>query len=253
MGFNMRLIAIVQARMSSERLPGKVLMPFVGKPVLSHIVERLSYCKRIDQIIVATSDQESDNPIHDFCDLNNINCYRGNLNDVLDRYYCAAKAYKADAVLRITGDCPVIDPVIVDAVITGFMCGEFDCYGLGGDFPDGLDCTVYSFSAIENAWRNAELNSEREHVGPYIENNPQLFKNGSLKIFKGLSNHRWTLDEKNDYELLENIFNALYSDEAPFLSSDILDYLKSNPKISKINSHILRNEGYIESLKKDKI
>lgn len=249
----MRLVAIVQARMSSKRLPGKVLMPFIGKPALLHIVERLSYCKGIHKIIIATSDQESDNPIHDFCDQNDISCYRGNLNDVLDRYYCAAKEYKADAILRVTGDCPVIDPVIVDAVITGFICGEYDCYGLGGDFPDGLDCTVYSFNAIERAWKNAKLKSDREHVGPYIENNPKLFRNGALKIFKGLSNHRWTLDEESDYELLKCIFNKLYNFKSPFLTGDILEYLKSNPEISKINSNIIRNSGYIESLKKDKI
>ena len=202
----MKVVAIIQARMSSSRLPGKVLMPLANKPVLAHIVERLSYCKMIDKIVVATTNEVSDDLVADYCEYNNIDCYRGSLEDVLDRYYQTAKIHHADPIVRITGDCPVIDPVVVDAVITGYLSGEYDCYGLGGEFPDGLDCTVFSFSAIEKAWKEAKLQSEREHVGPYIENNPHLFRNGALELFQGLSQQRWTLDELNDYELLSKIF-----------------------------------------------
>ena len=249
----MKVVAIIQARMSSSRLPGKVLMPLANKPVLAHIVERLSYCKMIDKIVVATTNEVSDDLVADYCEYNNIDCYRGSLEDVLDRYYQTAKIHHADPIVRITGDCPVIDPVVVDAVITGYLSGEYDCYGLGGEFPDGLDCTVFSFSAIEKAWKEAKLQSEREHVGPYIENNPHLFRNGALELFQGLSQQRWTLDELNDYELLSKIFNELYRLDSPFLTHEILQFIQNNPELLAINEQIVRNEGYLKSLQEDKI
>jgi len=248
-----KVVAIIQARMSSSRLPGKVLMPLANKPVLAHIVERLSYCKMIEKIVVATTDEVSDDLVADYCANNNIDCYRGSLEDVLDRYYQTAKIHHADPIVRITGDCPVIDPVVVDAVITGYLSGEYDCYGLGGEFPDGLDCTVFSFSAIEKAWKEAKLQSEREHVGPYIENNPNLFKNGALELFQGLTQHRWTLDEPNDYKLLSKIFDELYRPDTPFLTHEILQFIQNNPELSVINSKIVRNEGYLKSLQEDKV
>jgi len=251
--FIVKVVAIIQARMSSSRLPGKVLMPLANKPVLAHIVERLSYCKMIDKIVVATTNEVSDDLVADYCDNNNIDCYRGSLEDVLDRYYQTAKIHHANPIVRITGDCPVIDPVVVDAVITGYLSGEYDCYGLGGEFPDGLDCTVFSFSAIEKAWKEAKLQSEREHVGPYIENNPHLFRNGALELFQGLSQQRWTLDELNDYELLSKIFNELYRLDSPFLTHEILQFIQNNPELLAINEQIVRNEGYLKSLQEDKI
>tara|TARA_B100000787_G_C16164879_1_gene283349 strand:+ start:685 stop:1440 length:756 start_codon:yes stop_codon:yes gene_type:complete len=249
----MKVVAIIQARMSSSRLPGKVLMPLSNKPVLEHVVERLSYCKLIEKIVVATSTNTEDNQIFDYCTNNNIECYRGSLKDVLDRYYQAAKIHHADPIVRITADCPVIDPLVVDAVITGYLSGGYDLYGLGGDFPDGLDCTVFSFSAIEKAWKQSTLKSEREHVGPYIENNPHIFKNGSIKLFRGLSYLRWTLDEPNDYELLSIIFSKLYRDDSPFLTHEILQLIQNNPELSAINEQIVRNEGYLKSLQEDNI
>ena len=249
----MKVVAIIQARMSSSRLPGKVLMPLSNKPVLAHIVERLSYCKLIEKIVVATSTNTEDNQIFDYCRNNNIECYRGNLEDVLDRYYHAAKIHHADPIVRITADCPVIDPLVVDAAITGYLSGAYDLYSLGGEFPDGLDCTIFSFSAIEKAWKQAELKSEREHVGPYIENNPHIFKNGSLELFKGLSDLRWTLDEPNDYELLSIIFDKLYRVDSPFLTHEILQLIQNNPELSAINEKIIRNEGYLKSLQEDNI
>jgi len=242
------VVAIIQARMSSSRLPGKVLKPLAGMPVLGHVVERLSYCRMVDNIVVATSLEASDDLIEDYCKKINVNVFRGSLDDVLDRYYQAAKIYQADPVVRITADCPAIDPVVVDAVITGFLAGNYDLYGLGGEFPDGLDCSVFSFSAIERAWKEARLKSEREHVGPYIENNPDLFKNGALKLFHGLSNQRWTLDEASDYELLTKIFEKLYRKNSPFMTHEVLNLLKADSSLYSINNGIVRNEGYIKSL-----
>jgi spore coat polysaccharide biosynthesis protein SpsF (cytidylyltransferase family) len=247
----MTVIAIIQARMSSTRLPGKVLLPLVNKPVLAHVVERLAYSRLIEKIVVATSVDSTDNPIFEFCCKKNVSCFRGSLEDVLDRYYQTATQFDASAVVRITADCPVIDPVVVDAVITGFLSGNYDLYGLDGEFPDGLDCAVFSMLALKQAWLNAQLKSEREHVGPYLKNNPHHFQNGSLKIFKGLQHHRWTLDEPEDYLLLTEIFETLYNADSPFLTHDVLQLIQKKPELLTLNQAIIRNEGYLKSIQND--
>ena len=247
----MNTVAIVQARMGSSRLPGKVLLHLAGKPELWHVLNRLSYCSRLDSIVVATTTKEEDNQIEDFCNDSGLSCFRGSEEDLLDRYYQTAKKFDADPIVRITGDCPVIDPVIVDEVIDGFLNGEYDVYGLGGEFPDGLDCTVYSFSAIENAWQYATLHSEREHVGPYLNKHPEKYRLGEYKIFKGLNHHRWTLDEEEDYRFLKEIFNRLYKPDNLFHTQDILDLLEREPELMEINRGIIRNEGYLKSLVED--
>ena len=244
----MKVVAIIQARMSSKRLRGKVLMQLAGIPVLEHVVQRVSYCKTINQVVVATSSDISDDDIETWCIDHKVECFRGNLSDVLDRFYQAAKYYQAEAIVRITADCPVIDPAIVDEVVEGYQVGSFEFYGLAGEFPDGLDCTVFSFSAIERAWNEAALPSEREHVGPYIEKNPEIFKSGALVKFKRMSHHRWTLDEPDDFKLLSFIFNELYEKGSIFYTHQIIKLLEINPEISNINSNIIRNEGYQNSL-----
>lgn len=244
----MNVTAIIQARMSSSRLPSKVLLPLVGKPVLEHVVERIRACKEISRVVVATSTDQTDNAIEQWCQSAAIDCYRGSLNDVLDRYYQAAKLYHADVVVRITADCPAVDPTIVDEVINGFFQGQYDYYGLSGEFPDGLDCTVFAFTALERAWREAKLSSEREHVGPYMEKNPELFRTGGMKKFIGLSHHRWTLDEPRDYEFLQAVFARLYRENSHFLAEDVLSLLEHEPELLGINSDIIRNEGYLKSL-----
>jgi spore coat polysaccharide biosynthesis protein SpsF len=246
------IVAVIQARMSSSRLPGKVLMPLAGKLVLEHVVNRIKACKTISQVVVATSTDQTDDAIQSWCDKTSVSCYRGSLEDVLDRYYQSAKIYQTDAVVRITADCPVIDPTIVDEVVKEFLAGGYEYYGLSGEFPDGLDCTVFAFSALERAWREAKLPSEREHVGPYIENHPELFKSGGLNKFTGLSHHRWTLDEPRDYDFLQAVFAALYREESPFLASEVLTLLENKPELMDFNSDIIRNEGYLKSLMEDK-
>lgn len=247
----MKIVAIIQARMSSSRLPGKVLMDLSGKPVLEHIINRLRTCNHIHEMVVATSTENSDNPIEEFCIENNVNFYRGSLNDVLDRFYQASKKYDADGILRITADCPVVDPEIVDIIISSFLETQCDLCGLSGEFPDGLDCSVFSFKAIEKAWNEAKLASEREHVGPYIEKNPDIFKIVPVKIFDNLGHLRWTLDTQEDYLLLKEIYNKLYKEKKIFLTQDILDMLQKNPYLTSINDKIIRNEGYLKSLEND--
>jgi spore coat polysaccharide biosynthesis protein SpsF len=244
----MKVVAIIQARMSSTRLPGKVLMPLAGKPVLAHVVQRSQACRQVDEVVVATSADSSDDALEQWCAHNQVHCYRGSLNDVLDRYYQAAKLHGADAIVRITADCPAIDSHTVDEVIQGFIQGGFEFYGLSGEFPDGLDCTVFSFRAIEKAWQEAKLPSEREHVGPYIEKNPLLFKNGGLKKYTGLSHMRWTLDEPRDYEFLCQVFDQLAHQDKLFTAEDVLALLNEQPELQGINQTIVRNEGYLKSL-----
>lgn len=248
----MNVVAIIQARMSSTRLPGKVLMELAGMPVLEHVVSRIESCKTVQKVVVATSTDESDDAIERWCESLGVACYRGSLNDVLDRYYQAAIQSNADAIVRITADCPAIDPTIVDEVVSAYLAGGYEFFGLSGDFPDGLDCTVFAFSAIERAWKEAQLPSEREHVGPYIEKHPEMFKSGGLKKFTGLSHHRWTLDEPRDLDFLKIVFERLYQAEKDFLAADVLALLKAEPELLSINGSIVRNEGYIKSLQSDK-
>ena len=247
----MKIVAIIQARMSSTRLSGKVLMPLVGKPVLWHVVNRIRACKTIAEVVVATSTDVTDDVIETWCRGADVSSYRGDLNDVLDRYYQAGLIHAADIVVRITADCPVVDPTIVDEVVRGYLAGGYDFYGLSGEFPDGLDCTVFAFNALARAWREAALPSEREHVGPYIEKHPEMFKSGGFTKFTGLSHHRWTLDEPRDYEFLQVVFSRLHRPDQIFLASDVLALLDNEPELININSSIVRNEGYLKSLIED--
>jgi spore coat polysaccharide biosynthesis protein SpsF len=249
----MNTVAIVQARMDSTRLPGKVLMPLAGMPVLGHVVERLEYCESLDQVVVATTDQASDDAVTDFCRDYGVDVFRGSEHDVLDRYHRSAEVFDADPIVRITADCPAIDPKVVDQVVSGFLDGSYDLFGLSGEFPDGLDCTVFARSAIDRAWSEATLASEREHVGPYIEHHPELFRTGGIELFHGQGHQRWTLDEPQDYELLRAIFDALYDPERPFLAEDVLAFLDQHPELLTINNNVTRNEGYITSLENDEV
>lgn len=244
-------IAIVQARMGSTRLPGKVLKPLVERPALWHVVDRLKHAKLLNDVVIATTMNREDDIIIHFCEENHIKYFRGSENDVLDRYYQAAQFFRADPVIRITADCPVVDPLIVDEVVNGFFQGGYDVYGLGGEFPDGLDCECFTFSAIEDAWRNSDLPSEREHVGVYMARHPEKYKSGAYLKFQGLTHHRWTLDEPVDLQFLEALYERLYQSDRIFLTDDILDLLDKEPDFMKINSHIVRNEGLLKSLRED--
>jgi len=238
--------------MSSSRLPGKVLIDLAGKPVLWHIVNRLKKSEFIEKIVVATSNDDSDKAIVSWCQSNLVDFFVGELEDVLDRYYKTSVKFDADPIVRITGDCPLVDPEIVDEVILNFLKGGYDAYSLGGEFPDGLDCQIFSFNAIEIAWERATLKSEREHVGPFIEKNKEkIFKVSHLKKFNGLGHHRWTLDEEKDLIFLTEIFSKLSKNGDFFNTNDVLDFLNKNKHLMDINSKIVRNEGYLKSLEMD--
>jgi spore coat polysaccharide biosynthesis protein SpsF len=247
----MKVVAIIQARMSSTRLPGKVLLDIQGRSVLEHIHLRLQSCQYVDQVLVATSDHHSDDLIFDWGKKENISIYRGSLSDVLSRYYFAASEVQADVVIRITGDCPLIDPDIVDELVQILISKNYDYASLVGDFPDGLDCSVMTFKALEEAHLKAKLHSEREHVCPYIEKTFDDFKIFKYYKFDKLGHHRWTLDEEEDYELIKIIYQKLYRNNNIFKHDEILALLAKEPSISELNSHIIRNEGYLKSLAHD--
>ncbi|KNZ42658.1 cytidylyltransferase domain-containing protein [Acetobacterium bakii] len=251
------VIAIIQARTGSTRLPGKIFMEFSGKSNLFHVYNRVQKSKKIDNVIIATTDKKVDDAVFEFCVKEKINCYRGSEDDVLDRFYRCCKPLdlsKKDIIVRITADCPLIDPVIIDEVIAFFEENQYDYVsnGIEPTYPDGLDVEVFSFYALKKSWEAAKLLSEREHVTPYIINNEKLFKIGSYKNNTDLSHFRWTLDEIEDYQLIGEIYKNLYSEDKMFTTQDILSFLNDKPQLKMINSKYARNEGYLKSIEEDK-
>lgn len=247
------ILAILQARVSSTRLPGKVLKHILGREMLLRQIERILRSKAIDHVLVATSTAPSDDPIEQLCANNYISCYRGSLVDVLDRYYQAAKIYNTDYLVRLTGDCPLCDPALIDQVIAYHISGDFDYTSntIETTFPDGLDVEIFSLSCLEEAWVKSALPSEREHVTPYIYNMPKRFKIGSFKNDVDLSYLRWTVDEPEDFMLVTKIYEALYPCNNSFAVKDILLFLNNNPELKTFNVFYRRNEGYLKSLKND--
>lgn len=226
--------------MGSTRLPNKVLKDLCGRPVLWHVVERLKYCKHVSDIVIATTILPEDDAIQKFCEENNIKFSRGSSDNVLSRYYEAAKEFNAETIIRITSDCPVIDPVLLDEMITEFNKENVDYMSnsLERTFPRGLDAEIFSFASLEKSYKEASLQYELEHVTPYIYRHPELF---SLKNFahdKDYSFHRWTLDTEEDFELISEIYKELYKEGELFLWKDILKLFEIKPELIEINKHI---------------
>ena len=251
------VIAIIQARLGSTRLPGKVLKKILGKPMLERMIERLKRSKTIDKIVIATTDNPEDKKVADLAKKIGIDYYQGSENDVLDRYYRAAKKFKTgDIIVRLTGDCPLMDSRVVDQVVNFYKKNKkkFDYVSnvRPPTFPDGMDMEVFSFESLERAWQNAELQSEREHVTAYIYKHPEIFRIGNLHYKKDFSNLRLTVDNKEDLMLVRKIFQILYKKNNNFTLEDILELSENQPAIFLINRHIQRNEGYFKSLEKEK-
>ena len=248
------ILAILQARVSSTRLPRKVVRPILGKPMLSHQLARIKRSKMIDKLIVATSTDHSDDSLVDLCADEEVTCYRGDLNDVLSRFYHAALPYSPKYVVRLTGDCPLTDPEIIDRLIVFFLAGDYDyCSNcLDPTFPDGLDAEIFSFSCLELAWKEATLPSQREHVTPYINQQPNMFRLACMKSDRNLAYLRWTVDELVDFEFVTRVYETLYPVKPEFSTDDILMLLRDNPMLQEINSGFKRNEGYEKSLQQDK-
>lgn len=239
------ILGILQARFSSLRLPGKVLKPIKNKPMLIHQIERLENSQMIDKLIVATSDCLSDDVIEEICLKKNIAIYRGSLNNVLDRFYNCAIQYKPKHIVRLTGDCPLIDPYIVDQVIKYHLAKNSsytsNCHP--PTFPDGLDVEIFVFSQLVYAWQNAKLKTDLEHVTPFIRNNIKSSSKSNYESEYDFSFHRWTVDELQDFIFVREVFDELYENNPKFNMQNILELLLQKPELSRINNHISRNEG----------
>lgn len=251
---NIKVIAITQARVGSTRLPGKVLLPLGADTLLGVHLERLKKAKAIDACIVATTKEEGSEKIVGIAKNKGTLVYQGSLDDVLDRFYQAALSHKPSHVVRITSDCPLIDPQLMDSVVSQAINGGYDYYAntLAEDFPDGQDVEVFTFKALEKAWKEAKSKVEREHVTPYIRNNSSfkggdMFKSDDYPAPENFNHVRMTVDEAIDLEVIQWLVGELGPDK------DWLTYTKymlANPN-KLANSTIQRNEGYIKLLRKE--
>ncbi|QEM14376.1 acylneuraminate cytidylyltransferase [Mucilaginibacter rubeus] len=229
--------------MASSRLPGKVMLPILGKSLLARMIERLKMIRHEAEIIIATSETPDDDIIISEAINIGIPYYRGSLNNLLDRHYQAAKLHHADIVLKIPSDCPLIDPLIIDHVLDYFFANQNDFDFVSNlhpaTYPDGNDVEIMTIACLTKAWENANRELELEHTTPYIWENPQLFRIGNVSWPTGLDysmSHRFTIDYAEDYYFIERVFRELYADNNQFSCDDILNLLNQKPEIYNINA-----------------
>jgi len=256
----MAVVAVIQARMGSTRLPGKVMKDLTGMPVLWHVITRVKFASLLDHIVVATTTLSEDDRIEQACRQWGIRCFRGEEEDVLSRYYNAvdsleqALEIRSDYVVRVTADCPLIDPMIINKLVLCAQEGQYD-YVSNTDpptFPDGLDVEVMTKDALESAYKNARLLSDREHVTPFIRQN-SIFRKYNFKNSIDLSHMRWTLDTPEDYTFIKRIYNTLYREKTIISMDQVLQLLRQHPELLSLNDNSQRNEGYVKSLQEDRV
>jgi spore coat polysaccharide biosynthesis protein SpsF len=242
----MKTVIIVQARMTSTRLPGKVMKQVLGKPLLEYQLERLQRSKLADQIVIATTTNQTDKPIVELCNVLSVACFRGSEDDVLSRYYGAATAHQADVVVRVTSDCPLIDPQVIDRVIDYYLQNQslydYVSNSLERTYPRGMDTEVFSLSVLQEAFREAIAQPDREHVTPFIHLQPERYRLGHVTYSEDCSHHRWTVDTPEDFELIQRILKALYTQNACFTLEECLSLLHQNSNWSLINSNIQQKQ-----------
>ena len=247
---DLNIVAIIQARMGSTRLPGKVMKEILGKPVILWDLDRISLSKLVDEIVVAIPyGKENDVIVDTIKEYNDkIVITKGSEDDVLDRYYQAAVQANANVVVRITSDCPLIDPTVIDNVIEQFLDNDCDycSNSLTRTYPRGLDTEVFSFKALEEAWNEAKKDYEREHVTPYIIENPDKFKLLNVANDIDLSHFRWTLDTKEDFEFINAVYKRIFPKKQLFLMDDVLELLGKEPELIEINRHIEQKQLHQE-------
>jgi len=244
------IATIIQARMASTRLPGKVLMDINGKPMLLRVIERIKHSKLNQKIIIATSINKEDDEIYDFARSEHIDVFRGSQSDVLHRYYKAAENFNVDVIVRVTADCPLIDPYVMDLVIQGFLDNNKTIVTNAGidldkrTYPRGLDVEVFSFDALLLANKKADQKYQREHVTPYLYQDI----NGVSIIMNNvnLSNHRWTVDTPEDMEFIRKVYSGFDSKLDNLDYKNILLYLENNPNLLKINDFVVQ-KNHLES------
>jgi spore coat polysaccharide biosynthesis protein SpsF len=241
-----RIVAIVQARMGSTRLPGKVLEPIGDKPMLAHTYERACHSSLVDEVVIATSNKQGDDGVAEYCESAAIECTRGSESDVLDRYYQTAREYEADVVVRLTADCPFLSPAVIDRVVHTYQHGSsaYVSNTLEYTHPDGLDVEVFSFESVERAWNDANDPAEREHVTPYIKDSPE-FKTQNVENVLEVSAYdfvdddtilRWTVDYREDLEFVRSVYEQL-TDHGHWIFDQqaVLELLDRKPELRDIN------------------
>ena len=244
----MKIAIIVQARMTSTRLPGKVLKPVLGKPLLAYQIERLQRVKLADEIVIATTTNHSDEPIVELCNSLYVAYFRGSETDVLARYYQAARIHKADVVVRVTSDCPLLDPELVDHLIQYTVENNLNYCATSLQYPDGVDVEVFRFSELEEAYYKAYLQSDKEHVTPFIRRKDANSQPKNLFPCEGdFENIRFTVDELKDFQAIEKLINTL---GAGLPWKKYVDFIINQPSLFS-NQKIVRNEGYLKSLQKE--
>lgn len=237
----MNVTVIIQARMGATRLPGKVLKLLGDKTVLAQVINRVSACARVNKIIVATTDSPQDDAVVAEVTAQHIPYFRGSEQDVLARYYFAAKAHSAtEIIVRVTADCPLFDPYLLTDMLDSFdaACMDYLSNTMVRSYPQGLDAEIFTFAVLERAFHEATELYQREHVTPYIYQHPEIFKLHSYLGKVNLSNHRWTLDTPEDFELIDKIYRALYPHNPLFTTAEILALFDRQPELIAINQHI---------------
>lgn len=238
-----RVVTVVQARMLSTRLPNKVMLPLAGEPLLVRMVERVQASGLAGVIVVATTTDPADDAIVRLCEERGLNVFRGDQDDLLDRHYQAARAYGAEAVVKIPSDCPLIDPAVIDLVLGRYLdhAAEVDFVSNlhPATYPDGNDVEIMSMSTLATAWREATRHMEREHTTPYIWEHPDRFRIDNVRWPAGLDysmTHRWTIDYPEDYDFISAVYDALHPQNPLFTLEQILAYLADNPQVAALNA-----------------
>ena len=249
------IVAIIQARMGSSRLSGKIMLEACNKPLLKHMIERIQFTETVDEIVVATSTNKHDDIIEDFCKENKILCFRGSENDVLSRYKMAADMVHADIIVRLTSDTPLLDHIILDKVVQVYTKNKYDyvsnCLPLPRTYPDGMNVEVFSKKILDEIYHNAKKPSEREHVSLYVVMQPEKYKICRVDYLNNVSHYRFNLDYELDYKLIKEIFENLYYENQHFTMEDIIKFLETNPSIFNVNSKIKPYEGILKSFEDD--
>jgi spore coat polysaccharide biosynthesis protein SpsF len=240
------VLIIIQARMESIRFPGKVLKEVLGKPLMAYLVERLRRVSNADALVIATTENPLDHQISEFCEKEKLPCFHGSEEDVLDRFYQCAKHYQADVIVRVTGDCPLIDPEVVEEVIQFFLKNS-PRYDLVSNvekrtYPRGMDVEVFTFKALEKAALEAVLLEEREHVTPYFYRHSNLFRRATITKDVNDSHFRWTVDTLDDFRLISVVLEHLYFQKPFFTLKDLLEIFYQHPEWVKINAHVKQKE-----------
>ena len=241
----MKIVAIIQARMGSSRLPGKVLKHLSGRTVLEHVIHRVKAVSGINETVVATTTLRNDEPIMALAEDCDVRCFRGSESDVLSRYFHAASEARAEAVIRITSDCPLLDPSVVSAMLEHFLervrsvdSVDYLSNTLTRTYPRGLDAEIFTFEALAEAHREASKPYEREHVTPFLYQHPERFRLAQWLHERDLSSHRWTLDTPEDWALISQIYEELDSNGGIFSTASVLELLAAKPELLQLNAHV---------------